>query len=112
MTLFVVGNYVPAVATELAALADGGHEIGSHGPDHGRLPEDPAALLDWLRRGRRIAEDAVQRPVNGFRSPRFWLSSASSCIRFALCASTASGWRAHRGARTSYVPLRLLNIAN
>ncbi len=82
VTLFVVGNYVPAVATELAALADGGHEIGSHGPDHGRLPEDPAALLDWLRRGRRIAEDAVQRPVNGFRSPRFDVPASMELARF------------------------------
>jgi hypothetical protein len=82
VTLFVVGNYVPTVAGELAALADEGHEIGSHGPDHGRLPEDPEALLDWLRRGRQTAEDAVQRPVTGFRSPRFDVPATMELARY------------------------------
>ena len=71
VTLFVVGNYVPTVAAELSDLVGRGHEVASHGPDHGKLPESPAALLDWLRRGREAAEDAVQHPVTGFRSPRF-----------------------------------------
>jgi hypothetical protein len=71
VTLFVVGNYGPTVAHELEVLAAGGHEIASHGPDHGRLPEDPTALLRWLRQGRTMLEDLVQRPVRGFRSPRF-----------------------------------------
>jgi len=82
VTLFVVGNYVPTVAAELAALADAGHEIGSHGPDHGRLPEDADALLDWLRRGRQSAEDAVQRPVTGFRSPRFDVPGSMELARY------------------------------
>jgi hypothetical protein len=71
VTLFVVGNYAATVGPELAGLVAGGHEIGCHGPDHGRLPEDPAALLEWLRRGRAMVEDLVQQPVRGFRSPRF-----------------------------------------
>jgi hypothetical protein len=71
LTLFVVGNYAERIRTELADLAAAGHEIASHGPDHGRLPDDPAALVEWLRRGRAELEDLVQRPVLGFRSPRF-----------------------------------------
>ncbi len=71
LTLFVVGNYAPAVETELAELVGAGHEIASHGPDHGRLPEERTALLDWLRRGKETVEDRVQRQVRGFRSPRF-----------------------------------------
>jgi hypothetical protein len=71
LTLFVVGNYAPGVAAELCELVRAGHEIASHGPDHGRLPEDSAAVLDWLRRGREAVEDRVQQPVLGFRSPRF-----------------------------------------
>jgi hypothetical protein len=71
VTLFVVGNYAGTVADELAALAASGHEIASHGPDHGRLPESPAALVEWLRTGRSILEDRFQVPVRGFRSPRF-----------------------------------------
>ena len=82
VTCFVVGNYVPRVAGELADLAAAGHEIGSHGPDHGRLPENPAGLLDWLRRGRESAEDAVQRPVTGFRSPRFDVPASFGLDRY------------------------------
>ena len=71
LTLFVVGNYAPRIQAELTDLAAGGHEIASHGPDHGRLPDEPTALVDWLRRGRTELEDLVQQPVRGFRSPRF-----------------------------------------
>jgi peptidoglycan/xylan/chitin deacetylase (PgdA/CDA1 family) len=71
LTLFVVGNYAPSVRSELAHLVSRGHEIASHGPDHGRLPDEPEKLLDWLRRGREVIEDLVQVPVRGFRSPRF-----------------------------------------
>ena len=56
---------------ELTDLVAGGHEIASHGPDHGRLPDDPSDLVEWLRRGRAMLEDLVQVPVRGFRSPRF-----------------------------------------
>jgi peptidoglycan/xylan/chitin deacetylase (PgdA/CDA1 family) len=82
VTLFVVGNYLPTVAAELGELADRGHEVGSHGPDHGRLPEDPRTLVDWLRRGKQMAEDALQRPVHGFRSPRFDIPAAMELARY------------------------------
>jgi glycosyltransferase involved in cell wall biosynthesis len=71
VTLFTVAKYAPEVSDELLALAGAGHEIASHGPDHGRLPADPDALLEWLRRGRLALEDLLQIPVRGFRSPRF-----------------------------------------
>jgi peptidoglycan/xylan/chitin deacetylase (PgdA/CDA1 family) len=71
VTLFVVGGYAPTVRSELAHLVARGHEVASHGPDHGRLPDDGGRLLDWLRRGRQMLEDLVQVPVRGFRSPRF-----------------------------------------
>ncbi len=71
VTLFVVGDYADAVQPELEELLARGHEIASHGPDHGRMPEDRDGLLEWLRRGREMIEERVQRPVQGFRSPRF-----------------------------------------
>ncbi|HWI05329.1 MAG TPA: polysaccharide deacetylase family protein [Acidimicrobiales bacterium] len=71
LTLFVVGKYCATVAGELRALAADGHEVASHGPDHGTPPQGAAELEDWLRRGREMAEEVVQRPVTGFRSPRF-----------------------------------------
>ena len=82
VTLFVVGNYGPMVADELADLVARGHEVACHGPDHGRLPENPRALVDWLRAGRSMVEDLVQVPVRGFRSPRFDVPRSLGLARF------------------------------
>jgi hypothetical protein len=82
LTLFVVGNYAPRVRAELVELVARGHEVASHGPDHGRLPEDPAALVEWLRRGRAEVEDLVQQPVRGFRSPRFDIPPDTGLARY------------------------------
>jgi peptidoglycan/xylan/chitin deacetylase (PgdA/CDA1 family) len=71
ITLFVVGRHARAAGDTLRALAAAGHEIASHGPDHGRLPGERRALADWLRTGREMVEDVVGVPVRGFRSPRF-----------------------------------------
>jgi peptidoglycan/xylan/chitin deacetylase (PgdA/CDA1 family) len=69
LTLFVVGGYAPAVRSALTAFVAAGHEIASHGPDHGMLPDHD--LGAWLRRGRDELEQLLQVPVRGFRSPRF-----------------------------------------
>ncbi len=82
VTLFVVGNYAETVHRELEELASRGHEIASHGPDHGRIPDDPSALVEWLRRGRAMVEDLVQAPVRGFRSPRFEVPANVGLARF------------------------------
>lgn len=82
LTFFVVGKYCPEVAGPLTALAAGGHELASHGPDHGVPPEDPAQLEDWLRRGREMVEDVAQQPVLGFRSPRFRVPMTMSLGRY------------------------------
>ena len=71
ITLFVVGRHARAAGDALRSLAAAGHEIASHGPDHGRLPDERRALGDWLRAGREMVEDVVGLPVRGFRSPRF-----------------------------------------
>ena len=92
LTLFVVGKYAAVVGAELAELAAEGHELASHGPDHGRLPEDPAALEAWLRRGREMVEDAVQRPVAGFRSPRFDVPRSLELVAYRE-AIAAAGFR-------------------
>ena len=82
VTLFTIGNYAATVRNELAVLAAGGHEIASHGPDHGRLPNEAKALGEWLCRGRETLEDLVQRPVRGFRSPRFDIPPAVGLARY------------------------------
>ncbi|HXW39550.1 MAG TPA: polysaccharide deacetylase family protein [Acidimicrobiales bacterium] len=82
LTFFVVGNYASVVRPELAHLVAHGHEIASHGPDHGRLPEDAPRLLEWLRRGREMVEQLVQVPVRGFRSPRFDVPESMGLARY------------------------------
>ncbi len=82
VTLFVVGKYVDALGSQLEELAEQGHEIASHGPDHGHLPEDPTALLEWLRRGRAVLEDRLGRAVVGFRSPRFDVPATMGLDRY------------------------------
>lgn len=71
LTLFVVGKYCAEWGDDLRAFAAGGHEVASHGPDHGAPPREAGPLVDWLRRGREMTEDAIQGPVKGFRSPCF-----------------------------------------
>jgi peptidoglycan/xylan/chitin deacetylase (PgdA/CDA1 family) len=82
ITLFVVGRHAEKYADALRALAADGHEIASHGPDHGRLPGAGAQLTTWLRSGRTMLEDVVQRRVTGFRSPRFDLPVGVDVERF------------------------------
>lgn len=69
VTLFAVGNHAPVVRSDLTAFAAAGHEIASHGPDHGRVPHE--GLVEWLRKGREVLEDLLGIPIVGFRSPRF-----------------------------------------
>jgi peptidoglycan/xylan/chitin deacetylase (PgdA/CDA1 family) len=71
LTLFVVADVAQRNAQELISLAREGHEIGSHGVEHGRMPEDPGALHFWLVRARQTLEDVLQQPIHGFRSPLF-----------------------------------------
>jgi glycosyltransferase involved in cell wall biosynthesis/peptidoglycan/xylan/chitin deacetylase (PgdA/CDA1 family) len=82
VTLFTVAKYAPEVRDELVGLAARGHEIASHGPDHGRLPADADSLLEWLRRGRQALEDLLQVPITGFRSPRFDLPEGLSLTHY------------------------------
>lgn len=70
LTFFVVGKFAEACRTDLVELAKAGHEIASHGPDHGQLPE-ASSLEEWLRSGKKMVEDIVQTEVTGLRMPRF-----------------------------------------
>ena len=45
ITLFVIGRHASTIRPALAEFAGAGHEIASHGPDHGRLPSTDTATL-------------------------------------------------------------------
>jgi len=80
VTLFVVGNYAPSIRDDLAPFVAAGHEIASHGPDHGRLPT--TGLVEWLRKGRQVLEDLLGVAVQGFRSPRFDVPEEGGLARY------------------------------
>ena len=66
VTLFTIGNYAATVRKELAALAAGGHEIASHGPDHGRLPNESEGTRRMALPGPRDARGPRAAPGPGF----------------------------------------------
>jgi len=80
VTLFVVGNHAAAVRDDLADFAAAGHEIASHGPDHGRPP--PGRVVPWLRAGREALEDLLGVAVRGFRAPRFDVPADGGLARY------------------------------
>jgi hypothetical protein len=82
LTLFVVGTYVAKVKDELASLLGEGHELASHGRDHGPLPSSRNDVLEWLRAGKELLEDTFQTEVLGFRPPRFDVPHGMSLTEF------------------------------
>jgi hypothetical protein len=80
VTLFVVGRHAAPLRSTLAAFVAEGHEVASHGPDHGRLPA--TGVVDWLRAGREGLEDLLGIGVRGFRSPRFDLPPGAGLARY------------------------------
>lgn len=89
VTLFVVGNYASQVRPQLEALRGAGHEIASHGPDHGAVPHSGAELEEWLRRGKETLEDLLQVRVRGFRSPRFDVPEGMDTGEYRDCIARA-----------------------
>jgi peptidoglycan/xylan/chitin deacetylase (PgdA/CDA1 family) len=80
VTLFVVGHYADRIRSPLAEFAAAGHEIASHGPDHGRLSAE--GIVTWLRKGREMLEDLLGVSVTGFRSPRFDVPEGMELMRY------------------------------
>lgn len=76
-TFFWLGEVAAARGAELRALANAGHEIASHGPDHALLTGRPAA--EWareLRHHKDALEQVLGAPVRGYRAPCFSMERA------------------------------------
>ena len=68
-TLGCVARRHPALARRIAAE---GHELASHGTDHGRVDrQSPTAFRADVRDSRKILEDAAGVAVCGYRAPTF-----------------------------------------
>lgn len=71
-TFFTLGEVAAAHGARLRALAGAGHEIASHGPDHTLLKRvSTADFVARMRVHRDALEQAVGRPVSGYRAPCF-----------------------------------------
>lgn len=83
-TIFVAGRFAEAHAELIGECRWRGHELGTHGWEHGCLEEDEdfrSASYDQQRKWIRLATDAVEkasgvRPVV-FRAPNLWVSETT-----------------------------------
>ena len=74
-TFFMMGHNAAAHRSLVAEVVAAGHEVGSHTWSHLDLAKTtPTQTRDEIVRGREAVEDAVQRPLVGFRPPRGELS--------------------------------------
>jgi polysaccharide deacetylase family protein (PEP-CTERM system associated) len=71
-TFFVLGWIAERYPQLVRKLADGGHEIASHGYEHKRASDQGyGAFLADIRLAKAILEDISKMPVNGYRAPSF-----------------------------------------
>lgn len=93
-TIFVAGRFAEAYPDLIKDCVRQGHELGTHGWEHGSLEVDEdfrSATYDQQRRWIRRATDAVEqasgvRPVV-FRAPSLWIGETT------LCALEDEGYR-------------------
>lgn len=73
-TAFVLGSFAQKFPQAIKALHDKGHEIACHGYDHQLVYQKPFEV--WREQtalAKRILEDTIQAPVQGYRSPSWSL---------------------------------------
>ncbi len=77
-TFFVLGWVAERYPQLIKSIADGGHEIASHGYAH-RLIYDqtPAAFREDVRKAKRLLEDASGSAVAGYRAPSYSITPRS-----------------------------------
>jgi len=69
-TFFVLGRVAESQPEVVRKIADGGHEIASHGFEHLRLYNlSPEQVRQAVFRSKKVVEDVSGMPVKGFRAP-------------------------------------------
>jgi polysaccharide deacetylase family protein (PEP-CTERM system associated) len=77
-TFFILGWVADRFPALVRRIADGGHELASHGYGHRLVYElTPAEFREDLRRSRAAIEAAVSRPVVGYRAPSYSIVARS-----------------------------------
>ena len=77
-TFFMLGWVAERDPALVRRIADGGHELASHGFGH-RLVYDqsPEGFREDVRRGKAAVESAIGQPVRGYRAPSFSVTARS-----------------------------------
>jgi polysaccharide deacetylase family protein (PEP-CTERM system associated) len=71
-TFFTLGWVAERYPVLIRRIAEGGHEVASHGYEHARVDsQNPEAFRADVRRSRRILEDAGGCAVRGYRAATF-----------------------------------------
>jgi len=71
-TFFIVGQIAMTHPKLVRAIAEAGHEVGSHGWDHRRVHRfTPESFADDLKQCKAALEQASGQPVLGYRAPTF-----------------------------------------
>jgi polysaccharide deacetylase family protein (PEP-CTERM system associated) len=71
-TFFIVGDLAERLPRLVRAIHDAGHEVASHGWDHGRLHHfTPETFREDVRRSKHTLEQITGEPVLGYRAPTF-----------------------------------------
>lgn len=71
-TFFTLGWVAQRYPAMMRQIADGGHEIASHGWDHARVFSlGRTAFADDIARARAVLEDVTGQRVTGYRAPSF-----------------------------------------
>lgn len=77
-TFFVLANVVTAYPALIRQIDARGHEVASHGFSHRRIYlQSPAEFLEETRRAKALLEDAVGKPVLGYRAAEFSITRRS-----------------------------------
>ena len=78
-TFFVLGWVAERHPGLIRRIAATGHEVASHGYEHRLVFEmTPEEFRQDLRRAKRVLEDAVGVPIQGFRAPSYSITARSS----------------------------------
>lgn len=94
-SFFVLGELVESNRSLLSELVASGHDIGVHGWDHTLpLKMSMGAFEEDLKRSKKVLEDAIGMPVQGYRAPCFSLDRK----RLDLIRKTGFGFD------SSYIP--------
>jgi peptidoglycan/xylan/chitin deacetylase (PgdA/CDA1 family) len=76
-SFFVVGELIEGIAGRLRQLANSGHDVGVHTWAHKRpLTMTTEEFADDLAHSKRELENAIGKPVEGFRAPCFSMDRA------------------------------------